>query len=436
AQTGLLYDGAPWDSPRAEADLPLLDSENVPENHRLLWLACERLYVTVFGARRAYVDYLSSLEVGLNLELISAQFRGLGAVVFDSDPGFESFQNRVESLSSDWNAPPFLEHHGFAFGATQLMEGAARLNEMLRLEDGVKAKHDRYRLDRDAYLVPPYSDAWEIYLECTARETIDIKDSLAFCVLCDWALNAVLPPVFPLSLPFGEEVPLMPGAMFLHLVRALDVEIIPEPDENRIGWARAGTEAIYKQLSGHFDQALPTPLKIAEIQLNVMKAADGFAVPESIYKVRGPESWEPTNPASRLRYLTILAARAARTRIAHPAFFPIPYAHYSTDRADFHELWDPIQPPFVSVGPNRLVPHVFDDANWFGFFYTAAVANDVAFAAAVYDCAAVAATLQKYRGTFLREEVEDSLIARSVEGVLGDGSATAAILEIADICPD
>jgi hypothetical protein len=126
--------------------------------------------------------------------------------------------------------------------------------------------------------------------------------------------------------------------------------------------------------------------------------------------------------------VTKLAYDAAAVRREHPSFFAFPYAHYHLDRALFHRLYDPLQPPLWSVGTRRFVP-TRDDADWYGYFYAAAVQHDAAAVAAYGDVGAVADRLRGYQGTLLPPDVEASVLRMAIAGAFGWGEATATIAE-------
>jgi hypothetical protein len=433
-QATLLTDPSWLQEPLDVTDLPLLDSDRVNSNQKHLWLACERLFVSTFSAPRPYVDRIFK-EGGFQRDAISRYLRALGSTVLDKDSAYEEAQNRMEkAVSGEGDEIPMIDDAGVVFGALHCMEGAARANELFKLADGFSPTDQEMSLDGEAYLFPPYSNARDFYFKITERWPGKVEDEVAICVLADWALNCLLPPLAPLTAAL-ETPPVFPGTMFAFLAQNVEVDALPPQDEaTRITWAEGFVHAIYEQIEERTEGKLPSPLHVAEFQIFQMKGLLDMEIPQSIYSPATEErNTQPAIEAARLRYLGILSVRAAQTRLEHPAFFPLPHVYYSIDRKFFHQLWDPIQPPLLSFGTNRHIPTEYDP-DWFKFFYVSAIQHQLAVDAAYNNCKALGARLFTFRGAPLSPESEEFLLRSAVFSLFGDGGAGRAILD-ASYCP-
>jgi hypothetical protein len=431
-QTGLLVTELNGKEPLTAADLPLLQSSRVREDRKALWFGCERVYTIIFGGPRGYFELLDECSDGIPAGTIGASLRLMGDAILLDDTGFEDYQDKVAEAERFGKATPLLEHGDEAFGAAHLMEGAARMNELYDLEDRAQALDSDMAVDLDLYLFPPYSDARDLYFEITGGETGLVENELAFCVLADWALNCALPPLLPLPAVLGEHPHYLPGPCFVRLARALDLASIkpPKAGQERSTWTDEFTRSIYEQVSEA--EQIMTPLQIAEARGVVLGGLDRLSIPENIYEVSDEDhTWKHIDNAARVRYLSILGRIADRTRLQRPGFFPLPHSYYSTDRKLFHEYWDPIQPPIISIGKNRLMPTV-DDPGWFSFFFVSAIEHEIGMASADCDCAALGQRLAPYRECALGEPAE-KIMAETIRRNLGDGEAAEAVMASAGV---
>jgi hypothetical protein len=431
-QAGLLFKEEWHEEPLSAADLPLLDCIRVPDDERTLWLACERDYAAIFGGPRPQLDGLERIGATFQLEAISRQLRDLGARVVRDHPSYERLQ---ESLWAKAEFPKgsvmMLDHDGVGLGATHCMETAARANEIFRLEEGLAMLDENWALDEEAYWFDVYAVARALFFQITGRRPGEPKAELAMCVLADWALNCPLPPMIPFSGSLEKSPGRFPGPFFAVLSHEVEVDTLPEPAGSRIEWANQATTAIYDQISEKVERVL-TPLDMARTWAKSLEGLDEMSVPDDIYRKPPSGPIEPVDGVARLRYLSILWLRAARLRLEHPSFFALPFAYYATDRKFFHELWDPLEPPLVSSGPNRFVPTV-DDPNWFAFFYLAAVQHVIGITGAYLNCQELGGLLREYRGTLLKPEEETTMITVAVNSFLGSGEASRQVLVAAGL---
>ncbi|MGN6254616.1 MAG: hypothetical protein ACTHO8_06495 [Solirubrobacterales bacterium] len=428
-QSGLLLYDVKDGPPLSAEDLPLLSNPKVTETRRELWYSCEQVYASIFGAPQAYFDQLEANSKGLGIPELGHQLQDLGSQLLEGDDGYASYQGSVSSAQRQGTKTALLRWEDGAFGAAHLMECGARLNELFRLSEGIEAKGDGYEIDANAYLFPPYSTARDLYFEITGR-TRQVEDEMAICVLVDWALNCPLPPVLPLGAVLGENPTLLPGPFFVWLAKNLDLDAITLPDSEatRVDWADEFAVAIYDQIASKTE--VLTPLQMGELTLKLFAGLDSMAIPESIYEILDQErGWRPIDSLSRLRYLSILTQRAMRLRVEHPGFFPLPVSYYTASRELFHEYWDPIQPPIISIGSKRWVP-TFEDPAWFSFFYISAIQHELAMSAADCDCVGLGRRLAHFTNPHLGSEAH-RLLADAVTDVLGDGSATQAVVAAA-----
>jgi hypothetical protein len=431
-QGGMLFGDLNGEQPLGVDDLPLLDSPRISANRRALWFGCERVYTVVFGGPRSYFELLEMHSDGIPAGTIGDGLRRLGDAILLGDPTFGEYQEKIAGAERQGKTIALLENGDEAFGGAHLMEGAARLNEMFSIDERIRAMDDRMGIDPDSYLYPPYSAASDIYFEITGGERGRTEDELAFCVLADWALNCVLPPLLPLSAILGENPHCLPGPCFVRLARALDLSSVktPKKDQLRSDWIDEFTRSIYEQV-GAAEQIM-TPLQTAEARGAVLGGLDRLSIPDSIYEVFDDErTWKHTDNAARVRYLAILGRAADRIRLERPGFFPVPFAYYSTDRKLFHEYWDPIQPPIISVGKNRLMPTV-DEPGWFQFFFVSAIEHEIASASADCDCAALGRRLVPFRDCAVGGSVE-GVLDETIRRNLGNGEAAEAVIAAAGI---
>jgi hypothetical protein len=427
-QAGLLR-GDDWDSkPLSAADLPLVESERVDPVARRLWIACERVHSAVFGGEAGYIEFLASVEGSFQAEVLDLQLSRLGSLLLDEDPDYEAFQEGLRQNPIERGTAILLDQDGVALGATHLMEATARLHELFRLSDGIRATHPDMEVFADGYFFPPYSYARDLYFEIQTDHEPGVRDEMAICVLADWALNPMIMPAMPLTATLGESPALLPGPLFAALVRLLDLDALPPLDETtRVTYAEGFVAAIYAQIKAK-EPEIVTPVEMAKVHLALMGSLLDLKVPKDVYDFDGDHGGiKPRDASARLRYTEYLACRASQTRIENPAFFALPYAFYSVDRKLFHGLWDPIEPPILSIGELRLVPTV-EDSGWFTFFCVNAIQHDLGMFAPTGDCTTVGRRLQAYRRSRLAPEEEDHLITDSVKALFGDGEASAAII--------
>lgn len=413
-QTNALV-GENWAKVLPEMRLPLLEDERVSPDRRALWLACEAQSVAIFGGERAYFEEVARHGARFEREAISRYIRKIAEdVIGDPPPEWIALQDAIWSRATfSGDAGNFVQHRGSALGATHLMEAAARVNEVFKLAE----YRERYSVSLMGAFAGEYGVAREVFYDLSGAPE-SAESEMVLCVLADWALMTLLPPVFPL---IGDEprAVITPAHAFVALARNYDPSVVPKATEGQaVRFADELALALYRDITERVD--FPSPLEAAQVTEKILEPLARLTVPELMYSAgEQPGLPEAKGPLARLRYLSWLALRACKTRREHPAFFALPISYYHQDRAFFHALFDPIQPPLWSFPGRRLMP-TRDDPDWLGFFFSFAVSQDALAAAAYCEAPAIGRRLGEFRGTSLHPDNEAVLVRTGIGAVFGE----------------
>lgn len=404
-------------------DLPLLDSGLVNDSTRQVWLACELQHLASFGTSRAYFEALCAQRAQPHREVLSAELRKLAEqVLADRSSGYVALQDRIWAAAEFTEAGgAFLQHRDVGIGAAHLMETSARINELFKLSS---SRVENYGVSTLLAFGRPYGLARELFYTATNADP-GPESEMALCVLCDWALCTPLPPLLPASGAAATSVA-TPGMIFGQLLHAYRSDVIPTATEGKpVEFAEALAINMYESISARVK--IPTPIDVAKFTVANLASLADVEIPAALYHGVGDGAPKPVDALSRLRYLTILTLRAAETRLAHPAFFALPISYYDEGRPFFHSLFDPIEPPIWSIPGRRFAP-TRDDADWFSFFYSGALVEEIRTLTAFCDAEALGRQLRGYRGTLVASADEAHLIEQAIVAVLGDGLASEVAL--------
>jgi hypothetical protein len=283
-QGGLLMSPEKWKGSPLSADaFPLLEWEQTGEVERAVWLACEQHFGAVYGGERRYFDRLGEYGGTFQPEALSRQFRDMGALVLRSDDRYERAQDAFWA-DADFPTDPvmMLDHGGVGLGAAHLMEAAARVNEGFKLAEYVG--HGLEPIDEEGLFFPPYSYARDLFYEIVDAPRSAVLE-MALCVLADWALDVVLPPLMPLSGSFSAIR--LPGPLFARLAGELDPEKLPsDATDGPVAFAEEVARAIYADIGGKVDY--PSPLETADVMRAMFVSLADDTIPESIYRAGDP----------------------------------------------------------------------------------------------------------------------------------------------------
>ncbi len=411
----------------AETQLPLLDSASMNTAMRAAWYMAETEAMRISGAKSAYLEILDRERPRVTREFLSTRMRAYAklAVGQVTDDWYELHDRFAEDEGFSNASGQFFESGlpGVALGGYHIMEAAARQNEIWMLT----RFGSKYVVNYQRAWGAPYRIARDFFYEISGASRNSTNDA-AFCVLADWALMCMLPPVVPLrSAEEGARDLISPAWLLAKLSQHYDADVIPHVrDTHPVELAEQLARALYADLAPKIDY--PDPISVVALVHSTFHSIIDTSLPELICGEGGRQDIETT----RLTYLSILAARAAVTRVQHPAFFALPVAYYRDDQAGFHRLFDPIQAPLWSVPGQRLYPSE-ERFEWFEFFYVAGVASDALAAAAYGDATVVADQLEFYRyASVVQSDEADRLFRGAIIAVFGDGEATARILDTWD----
>jgi hypothetical protein len=436
-QAALLYQD--WQtSPLSAMDLPLLDNARLTPDRRSAWAECEFQAIGIAGASRAYHDAVEAECLYTSKKVVSKQIRRLAVEALGSEGAqWLAFTDDVWSKATSGSHTLMFESRFGGLAANHLMDTVARINELVKASEYRGVKLDEFEgwegvqleVSTAAAFSPPYGLARDLYYARGDR-TPSVANEMALCVLCDWALMyPPLPPLLPLGFIHGPSgITLSPGMVFAVLVEECDDLVLPSVTrDDLIGSANNVATAIYEHLESK--SRIPTPLGIAAILGRCFSPLVNLTPSEAVYELQD-DGGIPTPKSgligARLRYLTRQAAVAAQTRVANPAFFPLPGVFYRQDRSLFHELFDPLAPPMVSDPRQRFRPDV-PDARWLTFFLYSAVAHDALYGSAFSTASELAQDLAIYSDTLLGAQNDNCIRESALEDVLGRGSASEVI---------
>ena len=427
-QTSLLAD---WHTSRdgeiSCKDLPLIESDAMTNWHRDIWLGIEHLQLCMLGGSVELSNRFTG--IGVQASAVSRLARIAASVALGEADAYEAYQDRVwcDDIFSKSSSLVHLEVDGVALGATHLMETTARVNELVRLA----MFQPSGSIVWDGYFNRPYSYARDVFYSITKADTSAGLD-FALCILADWALCLPLPPTLPLITPL-DTIDTFPGPLFAWLTSRLDVSLID--DGIHFGdaqWADQQALSIYRQIQG--DTEFWTPLDIATSMREMYSAIGSVDLQTALFAeaVDDDELPEPSDGAGRIRFVMKRAYDAAGVRLERPSYFAMPGLVYIRDRDEFHAVFDQLRPPLMSIGENRWAPLEHDTRSWYLYFMLAAIEHDVATNAAIATCAEAADALAA-RYAYVGDvdagyELARQLVEMGLEAILGQGSATDAIL--------
>jgi hypothetical protein len=411
-------------------DLPFLASSRLSDESRALWLACELNAQTTLGSRHDYLDFLIEHGVSPGREWISRASTWTFDEVLQRPS--EIWEETKRRLYADVAASGgFREHvgeglqypEGTLFGARQLMECAARINEVVAVAVN-KGDLSIATGDRGDDFPPPYGDAREIFYEMNPQAARTLVHDLVVCVLCDWALMFAQPPIAPLiSAPDGPEP--SAGNLYYALVREFDASYArADFPTHPADFVTELALSLYATLAPRV--GVPTPIDTAVTYEGALDALRLLRVPEDMYTPRPERMVGIPLPADhgRLKFLGHQSALSMRLRLEHPGFFVAPCVYwlaYGMKTSPF----DQIRPPLTSF-PGKaggLRPSV-RDVEWQGFFMHSALLQDITVMSMYCDVRELAVRLKPY----LSWPMARGGFELGVRAALGGSPASEAVL--------
>lgn len=356
------------------ADLPLLAHEERFAVPLMLW---ERLEATRRAFHGCRISDLTDLERDGRTPLwraLGPQLHGLMVGMYGDLPAAEGLLDFLlhggEQLSPDVTA---VTEAGWILGTRHLMEGAARMTEVVRLVVGLGDKHFQenwdgtpFRFDSGPHFTGVYGLARKMFREAVGQASAAAEVGFAFA--CDVALNCLAPPVFPFP-------PESPGLAFLRVCRAL----ADFPFDRGVDFRDlAGIRTLIDSLTEHLSQD-PNFVDLGYWSTLTVRAFGSLGVDETaaaMYSYDQQDLPDPVGNGSRHRYQTALNVRAIKVRAQAPELFVFPAALYLNDRKHFRDLFDQIPPPLVAHGDSGLWP-TREQPGWLEFFLASGVQGEI-----------------------------------------------------------
>jgi hypothetical protein len=422
-QTAVIQHNVPLDALRPD-DLPLLGREGSFPSALGMW---ERLEAT----RRLYFGCRPADLVVLRNDGRAPMWRELGPLL---DPVVEHVLadgSEMARLLAVRDHPSLalepsgilVREAGWSMGARHLMEGAARLNEVLHLLKGALDLHREYpvpaepfRFDLNGRFTGEYAVARRMFQSVVGEPTAAAEVGFAFA--CDLALNCLAPPFYAFP-------PHNPGTYFAHVVRKLAsfrfdrVIDIADPTDTR---------TLFEELTEHVGEDLTIPVRMRRVMATrFLGHLRPDNVAQEIFAVGHDFIPSATGPGSRQRYEFALSAEAERIRARSPEVFVLPFAAYVADRAAFRALFERIQPPLLSFGDRGITP-TRGDPGWLEFFLATGVHGELLRAIVVLDTRGVARRLVPYLRSVAGVEHGHAVVRRVVRGLFDGGPVADEIL--------
>jgi hypothetical protein len=364
-------------------DLPLADGRFADSADILQWEHVEYIRRVFWGARRGDIRVFENDRYGLDFPAVTQLLRRM---LFIAVEGSEDARQAL----SNWNVagsrisrrPTLLDSSGWALGARHLMEDSARVTEIFRLA----------RYGQDVRLLDEIDDAptsnkfTGIYGKArslfysTVRNVspgIDTKtpvSEMVFNYICDAALNRIYPPAGPAQGEFIDDV-WNPATYMVFLCRGLSgFDLRRKVDVYDASQVRR----LIFELDHHLDDALGGLIGSSRALTRattkkIFSGIEAESVADELFRVDETgwpraKSWH-----GRLSYVLALSKAALSLRETHPELFIFPACHYVSDRAYFHELFDPVAPPLVLYGDSGIAPGPDKQTGWMEYFLCDAI---------------------------------------------------------------
>lgn len=399
------------------ADLPLLANEERFAEHLRLWEHLEATRRAFFGCR---TGDLTDLERDGRVPLwheLGPQMHSVMAGVYDGLPQIDGLLNIM--LHEGGEISPnraAITQAGWILGARHLMEGAARMTELVRLALGFADQHfdenrdgTPFRFDPDRHFTGVYGLARNVFQGVVGQRAAAAE--IGFVFACDVALNCLAPPV----LPFPPE---NPGLVFLRVCKALaDFRF-----DRAVDMADpVAIRALLDELTEHVrEDSLLVGLDYWTTTVGPLFAAlDVDETAAAMYTFDGHDLPDPLADGARLRYSTALTGRAIRLRAQVPELFVFPAAVYLNDSKRFVELFDRIPPPLVAYGDSGLWP-TRQQPGWLDFFLAAGVQNEILRGVVMFSAQELGARLVPFLRSGGGTEHGRAVVRLAIGSTLGD----------------
>lgn len=339
--------------------LPLVDQEEATSDTWLAtWLLLEWLHICAFGGIAVSEMQPFSLFQALSICSQSSKARHLELI---SDPKLREIVDRMWSSDVEFASQAKIlktqpADEATVFGAFHLMEGAARMNEFFYINSVLRTLNPNYAFDRRTFFVGRYAPALDTFYEILELQPGDRAD-VAFCVLADWALNTVLPPLYPPVFWGKGWHEFSPGMRFMQLTEGIkSLNLRSNLDLSNMQAVRSFVNDVYAAIPHNSFFAPPN----VSPHSNFMEHAfpdlqPGRAVDAILARFGRGKDETKKRPMHQERlpwyYLVNRVKTAFDIRVVDPTILIVPGLAVKNEQ-NFFDSYNKIAAPFVFAGEN------------------------------------------------------------------------------------